>query len=219
MDIRIVDDFEPYLGQISKYFRNFYEREPWGDYKGCDPCFGELSLEVAPRFKPTDTHCPKCGNALGAFWSESRCRNALKNNNLFVGAFDKDIIKGWIIAKPVSDKTIAIDYMGLDASLRRQNESKLQLFWNFLFMRYYLLIKKYLPKYRDWANQKLGALPFVSLKLYCFFEDACRDSGFSTIQSTTHQDAKNIHNALRNGGFSLTQNNLENNRVLFVKKL
>lgn len=219
MDIKTINDFTPYLPTISDYFRHFYEKEPWGDYKACDNCFADISLDSVPRYKPEDTHCPKCNAHLGPFWSEARCKTVLKNNNLFVGLFDEGALKGWIIGKPISDKIIAIDFMGLDDQLRRKKDSKLLYIKSGIMMNYYLLVKKYFPSLTGWANAKLQKIPLVSLKLYCFFEDESRKLGYHMIHSTTHKDARNIHNALKNVGFSIQASELKNNRVLFVKKL
>lgn len=218
MDIRIINEIDPYLSTLSGYFRTFYEKEPWGDYKGCDHCYGELSLKEAPRFSSNEVSCTKCQRILGPFWSESRCKSSLTETNLFVAHLQDNALKGWIIGKPVTDSLLAIDYMGLDPKLRRV-KPKIILMKEAICVVTYFLIKKWVKPLSAWANKRILNSPIPSLQLYCFFEDQAINMGYKAIQTTTHKDAKNIFNALRSVGFHLTQTDLPNNRVLFVKKI
>lgn len=218
MDIRILEQIDPYLENLSDYFRDFYEKEPWGDYKGCDSCFGSLSLKEAPRFGINDDYCPHCKESLTAFWSVSRCKSALKETNLFTGLFSNNTLKGWIIAKPVSEIILAIDYMGLDSEFRRR-KPKIIMMKEMVTILSLFHLKKHYSFLGEWANKRLLKIPIVSLQLYYFFEEQAKKMGYKMIQSKTHENARNIHYALRTVGFKLTQKNLPNNRVLFIKTL
>lgn len=218
MDFRVIDDIDPYIPTISQYFRSFYEKEPWGDYKGCDHCYGSLPLKDAPRFSENEVHCQQCQRPLNPFWSEHRCKAALHNTNLFTGLFIADALKGWIIAKPISETILAIDYMGLDSQFRRRKPA-LILMKEAIQVVSLFAMKKYCPFLNNWSKQKIMQIPIVSLQLYNFFEEQALIRGYKTIQSTTHKQAKNIYHALRSVGFHLTEKNLPNDRVLFVKHL
>lgn len=218
MTIRNIELIDPYLKDLSHYFRLFYEKEPWGDYKGCDFCFSSAALKEAPRFAKHETHCIYCKAPLGPFWSESRCKSALAETNLFTGLVLNDTLKGWIIAKPVSETIIAIDYMGLDPVFRRI-KPKVILMKEMAHVLSLFYIKKHCSYLNEWASKHLLQIPIVSLQLFLFFEEQAKRMGYKSIQSTTHKNAKNIYYALRSVGFKLTQTDLSNDRVLFVKQL
>ncbi|CEG55707.1 hypothetical protein [Legionella fallonii] len=218
MDIRCIDNSDKYLDTLSNYFRLFYEKEPWGDYQGCDNCYASLLVSEAPRFGQDEKICKNCGKPLGPFWSVSRCKSAVEETNLAVGYFENDELKGWIIAKPVSETILAINFMGLDSKFRR-NKSKIILMKEALYTLSLMHIMKRLRYLNQWAYNRLLKIPIVSLQLYCFFENQAKKMGYTTIQSTTHKNARNIFNALRSVGFHLDSKNLPNDRVLFTKKL
>ncbi len=218
MDIRIIQQSDLYLEVLSDYFRVFYEKEPWGDYKGCDYCFGLLPLNEAPRFGKNEEYCTHCRKLLGPFWSVSRCKSALEETNLFIGLFSDNNLKGWIIAKPVSEEVLAIDYVGLDPGLRRK-KPKIIMMKEMVHLLILFYIRKQGGFLSEWANKRLLRLPIMSLQLYCFFEEQAKKMGYKRIQSTTHKNAKNIYYAFSSVGFKLTNKSLPNNRVLFVKEL
>jgi|SRR3989339_141651 len=217
MEFKKIDSIVTHSVTISAYFREFYAREPWGDFFTCPLCAEGSDPALWPRFNQPGK-CSNCGNNLDVFWNEGRTKRFLihvagKKSFLAFGAFQKNVLVGWIWGYEKADKIFYIDFVGLDKRMRRVG-----FLQKYLVPALFILKMAISPTKRMWPIDELLDIfkPIFGL-LYRELLHAVGTADYRQIWGRTHVLAKNIHRILKIAGFKMVERS--GDRMFFARRI
>ncbi len=226
---------------LSSWFRSFYSKPPWDEYRICRKCkvLNDFSDLNTYSFREKLTHCPVCETILTPFWDTERTMlylsQAMRNEN-FIGLWiiekKKNEIVGWIWGYEISSirnlsiqksrnnlddaPLFYIDVIG-SAPMHRGNYGHLlKIFYKLAFIVKIKIIKKRSKQFDLLCS--IFRMPIKALLYLKLLEDVYNK--YKYLVTRTHEDANSVKKLLFFCGFREYQKDLvDPKRVFWINKL